>query len=76
MSAGPQAYPGKGNLGRWPTVRLFLADQASFKMLFFKGTGLPVKACMGRYSAPIRYPLLEELAHYFAHENKKKESSI
>lgn len=63
-------FPEKRNPGR--QVRLFLAQQASWKLLFFKSNGLPFEGCPGRYrSAVIRYALFEELAHYFANVNKE-----
>ena len=36
LCAGPQRYPEKRNVERQVIVRLFLAKQASLKMLFFK----------------------------------------
>ena len=77
LCAGPQRYPEKREVGRQVVVRLFLAKQASLKMLFFKNNCLLFTiSAEGYNSAMIKFVLFKDLAHYFANINKEKESSI
>lgn len=76
LCAGPQRYPEKRNVERQVIVRLFLAKQASLKMLFFKNNCLLFKISVESYnSAVVKFVLFKDLAHYFANVNKE-ESSI
>ena len=73
LCAGPQRYLEKRNVRRQVIVRLFLAKQASLKMLFFKNNCLLFKISAGSYSsAMIKFVLFKDLAHYFANVKRSQ----